>query len=248
MTYRNKSEFMNGLREALGRNDVRDARDILIDFEQHFDDGAAAGETEEEVCRKLGDVDEIVKQYISGDDIPVQKEAPASGAAHAQEASGFDSQMYNGGAPAYTAQAPGYTYNAQQQSKPFSPQGGDVVLVLLLDILIYSWAIPTLFGLIMGLMGITIGFMGAGAGIFFGGVAAFFGDISGFISTGFAPASLVFLGLMFMAFGGMLIIASIGAVKGFINIIIAIINHHGRVFAGHNIATRIGGKKEAAAV
>lgn len=244
MTYTNKSDFMNGLREALGRNDVRDARDILIDFEQHFDDGAAAGESEEDVCRKLGDVDEIVKQYISDDDAP---QTSTGTSAPPPDTSGFgaDSNTANAGQPVYAQ--PAAQYGQAQQNKPFSPDAGNVIGILLLDILIYSWALPALFGLIMGLMGMTIGFIGTGVGIFFGGIAACFVDMTGIIVTGFAPLSLIFLGIMFMAFGGMLVIACIGAVKGFINICIAIINHHARVFAGHNIANKIGAKKKEAA-
>ena len=67
MNYSTRIDFMNGLREALAKNGISDARDILLDFDQHFDDGIAAGETEAQVCEKLGDVEEIAKQYTSED-------------------------------------------------------------------------------------------------------------------------------------------------------------------------------------
>ena len=86
--------------------------------------------------------------------------------------------------------------------------------------------------------------LGSGIGIFFAGICAFFIDISPFVATGFAAVSLVFLGIMFAALGGMLVIAAIAAVKGFINICIAIINHHARIFAGHDVLEKLGGNKK----
>lgn len=93
MKYNNKIEFLNGLREALGRYNVPDAREILIDFEQHFDDGAAAGESEAQVCEKLGDVEEIAKQYISDIDF-AETESKTAAFASAEEpaASGFGAE------------------------------------------------------------------------------------------------------------------------------------------------------------
>ena len=82
MIYESKHEFMDGLRTALAENDVKDARDIMIDFEMHFDDGLAAGESEADICKKLGDVDELVKQYISEDDTGA---APAAKAAESTD-------------------------------------------------------------------------------------------------------------------------------------------------------------------
>lgn len=64
MTYQRKSEFIDGLKEALSRCGITEQREIILDFEQHFSDGAAAGETEAQTCEKLGDPEEIAKQYI----------------------------------------------------------------------------------------------------------------------------------------------------------------------------------------
>ena len=60
----NKAAFMNELTKSLSEYGVNDSREILLDFEQHFEDGKAAGETEDEVCEKLGDPVEIAKQYV----------------------------------------------------------------------------------------------------------------------------------------------------------------------------------------
>lgn len=238
-----KSEFMTGLRIALENNNVTDTRDILTDFRQHFEDGEAAGETEAEVCRKLGDIDEIIKQYIS-EDISDSTDSGASAQTSFEstaqaDASGFGAETH------YSAPPPPQYGNVQQaapQPAGFQPSAGKIVGILCLDLFIYSWALPALASLIISLMGVTISFAASGLGIFLAGILSCFINMSGVISTGFAPLSLIFLGIMFMAFGGMLVIASIGSVKGFINIIIAIINHHAKIFAGHKVLNKIGKK------
>ena len=242
-----KSEFMTGLRIALENNNVTDTRDILTDFRQHFEDGEAAGETEAEVCRKLGDIDEIIKQYISGD---MTENTTSAQTANAQQYTGnaqtADPEASGFGADSQYSAPPPPQYGSVQQAAPqpagFQPSAGKIVGILCLDLFIYSWALPALASLIISLMGVTISFAASGLGIFLAGILSCFINMSGVISTGFAPLSLIFLGIMFMAFGGMLVIASIGSVKGFINIIIAIINHHAKIFAGHKVLSKIGKK------
>ena len=261
-----KTEFLTGLRLALEKNNINDPTDILTDFRQHFDDGEAAGETEAEVCQKLGDVDDIIKQYISEDADIAEKAAAAGTAAkstarQAADASGFaqDNGTYSapGGAYAgntYTGQQQytGNTYSGQQQqyagTAPQQPasnaDGGKIACAIVLDILIYSWAIPALGGIIIGLFGITIGFIASGVAIFVAGIAAFFGAIGGFVVTGFAPISLFLLGITVTALGGMLVVASIASARGFINIIIAIINQHSNAFVGRKVLHKLGKKEE----
>ena len=67
MNYTNKEQYIQALINAMTRCGVTDQREILTDFEQHFADGAAAGESEAQVCEKLGDPEEIAKQYASED-------------------------------------------------------------------------------------------------------------------------------------------------------------------------------------
>lgn len=234
MICNSKSEFLTGLRLALEKNNISDTRDILTDFRQHFEDGEAAGESEAEVCRKLGDIDEIIKQYISEDAERKASEPDSSGF-------GAETGADPGNAGYNTAPPPPRYGNVQYgQQASFSPDGGKIAGIIILDVLVYSWALPALAGVIVGLMGMALSFAGSGIAVFFGGILGFFVDISGFIATGLVPASLVFLGLMFMSFGGMLVIASIASVKGFINISISIVNHHAKIFTGHNIWNKIG--------
>ncbi|MBQ3841959.1 MAG: DUF1700 domain-containing protein [Ruminiclostridium sp.] len=234
-----KSEFLTGLRIALENNNVTDTTDILTDFRQHFEDGEAAGETEAEVCRKLGDIDEIIKQYISEDDAVISPANDFGAAQTTADSSGFGADTQ------YSAPPPQYG-NVQTAAQPdsFRPSGGKIAGIICLDLFIYSWAIPTLASLIISLYGVTISFCASGLGVFIGGILSIFANMSGIIETGFMPVSLIFLGIMFMAFGGMLIIASIAATKGFINIIIAIINHHARIFSGHNVLKKLSKKNK----
>ncbi len=236
MTYTTKTEFLTGLRETLERNNVTDMSDILSDFRQHFEDGAAVGESEEEVCRKLGDVDDIVQQYIA-DNPGVQsasaQQTPASG--DTPGASGFGAE----GAGGQPDSRPGYV---QPQQQAPGANTGKIVGVLCLDFFLYSWALPTLLGLILGLMSITLTFGITGIVCLFGGVVAIGAGFGGLIVTGFAPVSVACLGIMFIGFTGMLVVGSVAAAKGFINLCIAIINQHGRAFAGRNVLDKIGQK------
>ncbi len=233
MICNSKTEFLTNLRIALENNNVADRSDILSDFRQHFEDGAAAGESEADVCRKLGDIDEIIKQYISEQSDAAS--TPTGGAM--PDTSGFEAQS---GEQPYSQ--PRYVAPQPQQ---FTPSAGKIVGILCLDTFVYSWALPALAGIIVGLIGVTISFITTGIISLIGGTAGLFIDISGLISTGFASISLLFFGIMISALGGMLVIASIASVKGFINIIIAIINHHANIFTGHKVLNKIGKKKEA---
>ena len=241
-----KTEFLTGLRIALENNNVTDTRDILTDFRQHFEDGEAAGESEADVCRKLGDIDEIIKQYITED---------AEQKAGMPDSSGFGADTGNGAPEANTdaqyntapSSQPNYyssVHGAAPQTASSGANAGKIVGVICLDIFVFSWAIPALFGVIMGLIGTTIGFVVSGVAVFISGLLSFFIDLSGLIVTGFVPLSLIFLGITLSALGGMLVIASIAAIKGFINVIIAIINLHGKAIVGHSVLEKIGKKEE----
>ncbi len=239
MTYTTRADFMSGLREALGRNNIPDARDILIDFDQHFDGGAAAGESEADVCAKLGDVDEIVKQYISETDgrfTEAQKETTV------QETVITDNE------PEKTMNTGDFAQTAKEASAPViknersGPSAGGIVGVIFMDIFLFSWTLITLLSLIISLYAVTIAFAASGIAIFVGAIMIAAVGAAGFISTGFAPISLIFCGIMMCAFGGMLVIASIAATRGFINLIIAVINLNARRFTGHNVCRNIGRK------
>ncbi|MCL2171874.1 MAG: DUF1700 domain-containing protein [Defluviitaleaceae bacterium] len=57
-----KTIFMNKLRQALGKNLTKNEReDILADYEEFFQSGAADGQTDEQICANLGDPFAIAK-------------------------------------------------------------------------------------------------------------------------------------------------------------------------------------------
>lgn len=263
MKYNNKSEFLNGLREALGRYNVPDAREILIDFEQHFDDGAAAGESEAEVCEKLGDVEEIAKQYISDIDF-AETESKAETPSNAEQpsASGFGAetgeaaqqysygQQYGAGQnmqnPQAAQTAPNMQNaqtapNAQQYAAPqngFSPDGGKVVGVICVDLFVFFWAIPSLLTVILSFYSAVVAFGVSGISIIVLGAVSSFADVTGILHTGLAPISCVLLGILLCALCGLLVLLCIQIGKGFCAIIRNIINWHSRVFVGRNVINK----------
>ena len=252
MKYNNKSEFLNGLREALGRYSVPDAREILIDFEQHFDDGAAAGESEAEVCEKLGDVEEIAKQYISDIDFSENESRADNSAAEQPSASGFGTetgeaaQQYSYGQQYGGAQNMQNAQNAQQYTAPqnsFSPDGGKVVGVICVDLLVFSWAIPSLLAVILSFYSAVVAFGASGISVMVLGAVSSFADVTGILNTGLAPISCVLLGILLCALCGLLVLLCVQIGKGFCAIIRNIINWHSRVFVGRNVINKKNSKE-----
>ncbi len=69
-----KNEFLNALHRALLYLPAKDRQEILQDYEEHFAAGFEQGKTEEEICRALGDPEEIAQTYLQ------QSRADAQGA------------------------------------------------------------------------------------------------------------------------------------------------------------------------
>lgn len=227
MTYTSKEQYINALIRALTRYGVTDTREILTDFEQHFADGAAAGETEAQTCEKLGDPDEIAEQYISEG---AQHDAPEQ---NFSTASGF-------GAEPNPAPAP--TYQAPPQQNSFKIESAAVVGILCVDIFLFSWAIPALASIILSFYSCVISLFFAGLGIFIGGVALGVVGSIAWITTCFSAVSTALLGVV-LASGALLLTgACVAAGRGFVNICISVINWHSRVFAGKNVLNKIGKK------
>ena len=221
----NKAAFMNELTKSLSEYGVSDAREILLDFEQHFEDGKAAGETEDEVCEKLGDPVEIAKQYIPEMDIKVEEKETKQ--------SGFDSNKYS---QPYT-QPQTQTPPPAPSQQGFSPDAGKIICVLLIDVFVLSWAIPSLFSLVVGLYGCTVGFGGAAIGSIIGGTVMQFVDVTSWFFTTLSPVSTILFGVVLGAICALFVIASIAATKGCINIVKHLINWHSETFAGKKVCT-----------
>ncbi len=58
-----KYEYLAKLERALGRLPENERRDILSDYEEHFRVGAEMGQSDDEICRRLGDPDTIAAEY-----------------------------------------------------------------------------------------------------------------------------------------------------------------------------------------
>lgn len=222
----NKINFMNMLRESLSEYGVKDAREILLDFEQHFEDGAAAGLTEEQVSEKLGDPIEIAKQYISENeeafaDTPKQpEETPGT--------TGFDSNSYT--------QAPPPVQPAYQQ-QAFKPDAGKIIGIICVDLFVFSWTIPVLFALVIALYSVTVSIGASGITITIAGLLINVVDTSSWLFTSFSPISTTLFGVVLMASCPLLVVACVSSTKGCIDIVKHIVNWHSRAIVGRNICT-----------
>ena len=231
MNYSTRTEFMNGLREALANNGISDARDILLDFDQHFDDGIAAGETEAQVCEKLGDVEEIAKQYTTEDAFNGNTANTAETGSSA-EASGFGGNNYSGG---YAAPGVQPAPTAQQNTNgSFQIDAGAVVGRICVDLFVFSWAIPSLLSVILSFYSVVLSFGLAGIGFVAGGMIPVSGGFM-IVQSMFSPVSTVLFGCMLLSLFGLLIALCVAIGKGFVDIIKSIINWHSRAFVGRNV-------------
>lgn len=68
------NEYMRELRAALSDFDPEFSAEILEDFEQHFERSISEGKSEEEICRELGAVEDIVREL--GETFPSSPDVP----------------------------------------------------------------------------------------------------------------------------------------------------------------------------
>ncbi len=251
MTYQNKAEFIGGLKNALSRYGIREQREILLDFEQHFSDGAAAGETEAQVCEKLGDPEEIAKQYIPEAEISVEDSSAPNQEQPA--ASGFGAEPDRSvPPPVRPAQVPPPVPPAPPSPLPppvppapnarFSPSIGGIIGILCVDLFVLSWALPALASLIAALFCVALSFVVSGLTTFIGGTSMGFADVSGWFVSSFSPVSTVLLGVVMASGGGLVSLIASRAATGFLNVILRLVNWHARAIVGKNVCTLIGKK------
>lgn len=103
---------------------------------------------------------------------------------------------------------------------------GGLIGALCIDIFVLSWAIPSLFGVIMSYFSIP-------AAVFGWGIANIIGFASGG-AYGFHPISNILLGLAMLCLTGLAVLLGIIIVKGFIKLIIKIVKWHVRLIKGEN--------------
>lgn len=249
-----KQDFMNELGKELTRFGVVDTGEIISDFEQHFTAGKENGQTEREVCAKLGSIEEIAKQYVDDDVIAqvTEKEKTQQNAAFGNDYQQPE-QQYQQPEQQYQQnnnQNNQYSTNNQySQNNQYNNQynqstqntacqsqfkADGLVCCLLLDIFVLSWAIPTLFSLVIAYLSIPIALIASGLGTLIAGIVSIFVRIS-FFSTPFAPLSSILLGIAVIALGGLAVLLGIVIVKGFVAVIKALINWHGMMIVGKEV-------------
>ena len=65
-----KKEYLDKLTRELGSMSYNDVKEIIGDIENHFDESALAGKTEEEAAAMLGDPSELAADYKDGMTFP----------------------------------------------------------------------------------------------------------------------------------------------------------------------------------
>ena len=76
-----KKEYLDSLSSELGTMSYNDVKEIIAEIEEHFEGGALAGKTEEEIAKGLGSPKELAAAYLGGDNHKVnavlRKSTPA---------------------------------------------------------------------------------------------------------------------------------------------------------------------------
>ena len=203
MNYKTKAEFMAALKSQAEKYSLSFG-EMAEDFERHFSEGEENGETESEICAKLGDPVEIVKEYVGENSENVQSS---------------NSNVQN-----ITAGVNRVDSNTGKIS------GGMITGVILLDLFVLDWAVPTVAALVITYIAVAFAFIVSGiAGI----VSAFMPFVAdSFTSILFGRAFNVFAGIAVVGIGGIMAVFVPNVIKGFAGVIKAVARLHVRAFAG----------------
>lgn len=180
--------------------------------------------------------------------------------ANTADVGGFGANDYNGaqgvaaGTNANTAGAvPNSGYNAtngtgnanaaNNQQNQFNL--GGLIGALCVDIFVLSWALPALASVIAAYCSLPIAFGVTGLGAVFSGIFSGVGEVISYVSP-FGPMTDITFGIMLMALAALGVLLGIVIVRGFVNVIISVINWHARLIVGGNVVNHIG-KKNAQA-
>lgn len=207
MIYNTKAEFIEALHNEADKYSLP-FDEMAEDFEQHFAEGAENGESESEICAKLGDPVEIVKEYVGENSENVQSS---------------DSNVRN--MTAVANQADGNTGNIS---------GGMITGVILLDLFVLDWALPTVLALAIAYIAVAIAFVISGIANI---VAVFVPFISDSLTTIlFGGIFNVFAGLAVLGLGGIMAVFIPNVIKVFIGMIKAVARLHVKAFTGRKAA------------
>ncbi|GKU31332.1 DUF1700 domain-containing protein [Clostridium folliculivorans] len=189
----NKHQFLNILSNGLLDFPDKERKDILYDYEEHFDVGLAQGKTEEQIINELGDPHAIVNQYRSGTNRNYYNDTQ-------------NSQPYN-------------SNNANSNNKALAIIL--IVLLLLFSPGILGLIIGIfggMIGLVAGAFGIAIAGLAVALGVTFGSVFGIFTIPTGIAALP-ATASLL-IGIGTLALGILCTIGCFYLIKAFVMLII----------------------------
>ncbi len=233
--YTSKAQFLEALKSELLKRNITDS-EILEDFEQHFNIGLSEGLTEAQVCEKLGAPAEIANQYVpdgyaenvsntaNQTNNNVNYNQSANNSAQAQQ-TGFAENNYNyNSSNTNTATTQNNTNDNMDAAK--------IAGVVCLDVFVLSWAIPTLFSLLIGYWAVMISFFVTPVVMIISIIlgSQFFGSMI-FVSM-LTPAAGIFAALILFGIALIMSAFCISIWKGFGKLMQAIGRLHYEVFTG----------------
>ena len=202
MTYQTKAEFMEALQNEAARCSLS-IDEMAEDFEQHFSEGAENGESESEICEKLGDPAEIIREYAG---------------VNADDTQHVDSNMRRTDVAGYVTADTGRI------------SGGLITGVILLDLFVLDWALPTVFALVITYIALAFAFVVSGIANI---VAVFAPAIPDSLTTMlFGGMFNVFAGLAVLGLGGITAVFIPNVIKAFVGMVKAIARLHVKAFTG----------------
>jgi uncharacterized membrane protein len=234
--YKTQSEFITNLEKELAWLGITDKGEIIADFELHFADSMAQGFSEAEICSKLGSISEIAKQYAEEEIYPivaVETMNNEQGTMNNEQCEKEPPPPYNDAYAEY--ENSGIKLNFKNNSGSKNINGGGLAACICIDVFVLSWAIPTLFAVIVSLLAvpftlIVTGFVTMFGGIFGTSFANFMSPLPGLVTF--------FTGLMLLSLGGLFALLGVQLVKLFIKLIKIIIDWHGNMITGKPVFNR----------
>ncbi|MBP3921420.1 MAG: DUF1700 domain-containing protein [Ruminiclostridium sp.] len=225
--YYTKAQFLEVLKAELLKRGITD-NEILEDFEQHFEIGLSQGLTEAQVCEKLGAPAEIANQYApegytESTDTKQNTNQTESNTTSAQtQQSAFAENNYN------------YS-NANQSAPQNNGDNADVakmVGVICLDVLVLTWAIPTLFSLLISYWAVMISFFVTPVVMIIGIIFGSYFFSAPMIVSMLTPAAGIFAALILFGIALIMSAFCVDIWKGFGKLMQAIARLHYEAFTG----------------
>ena len=78
-----KKEYLDSLSGRLGTMPYNDVKEIIADIDAHFEDGIAAGKSEADIAKALGDPRDLAIAYMDGNEKIISNALRKAAAEHA---------------------------------------------------------------------------------------------------------------------------------------------------------------------